>query len=31
MHRSGPIILRESVGPHMKDDKIGENNMIKNV
>ena len=29
MHRSDPIILRESVGPHMKDDKIGENNMIK--
>ena len=29
MHRSGPIILRGSDGPHMKDDKNGENNMMK--
>ena len=31
MHRSGPIILRESDVPHIKDDKKSENNMIKNV
>ena len=29
MHRSGQIILRESDGPHIKDDEKSENNMTK--
>ena len=30
MHRSDQIILRESDGPHIKDDEKSENDMKKN-
>ena len=31
MHRSGKIILRESDGPHIKDDEKSENNMMEKM